>query len=284
MRTCGSMPSGSPPPSSIDVFKELLNQCEGGDGALQTFTKQLESWDGEAQMDAEIVDLLMHVGSHITGGLELNCFQLGFDPKKKALGIQCLTCNNGKFLAIGKARGSLFNSFKAQHLKGAGSGKHETARTTLTMDVERHLMSSQSTQPSESSREQTRQHLLRARAEGRSGLERLPAASLAPIGAEPLGPTTRSSTMRSLEPTLPETVQDRLNSQIGSGAFVVNADQTYAACQHCSRFYQTLIQLSNPNWLQNALTHFETHTRHTRGMSISTVCRLAQHVSVMFQA
>ena len=86
-----------------------------------------------------------------------------------------------------------------------------------------------------------------------------PDPNLQPAGSEHLGPQTRGSILESQPPVLPPSKQQQLDAAIGLGKFVVNGDETMAACQRCSRFQRVCINLGNNGWLANAKTHMATH-------------------------
>ena len=168
------------------------------------------------------------------------------------LGLSCVTCNNGRTLTIGNSgrKGSTgtFLNYKNGHCSGR---QHEKARAAIVNQIEQHPSVWESTgDQAAAARVRAATLLFSARTAGRASFEPSPRADLTPIGAEP-GPHTRGSGSGSawaaLAPELPEDAQDQLDRAIGRGVFLVNAEQTFAACQRCPRFNRTLIQLSNPD-------------------------------------
>ena len=95
----------------------------------------------------------------------------------------------------------------------------------------------------------------------------LPSVQLQPVGSEPIGPpTTRSSAWSTTQHDQPATKQEQLDARLGAGAFTVNDDGSLAGCGRCSRHKPTWIHLSHPNWLKNAIAHYESHSRPKDGM------------------
>ena len=103
-----------------------------------------------------------------------------------------------------------------------------------------------------------------------------PPAKLQPAGSELLGPVTRGSILTSEPPAPPPSKQKQLDTAVGPGKYVVDASETAAACQRCSRFNKMIINLSHRAWLANATAHMATHLSGTgmRGLPRCTPLRL----------
>ena len=172
-------------------------------------------------------------------------------------GACCLTCGgNSISFGGGRATSSPFNSY-LQHTQ---SRKHEKARDALLAKVEAAAVASGLP------RAEIAMQILAERA-GLLPASELPHVELQPVGSEPLGPpTTRSIGWSAAQPNQPATKQEQLDEQLGTGAFTVNDDGSLAGCGRCSRHKPTWIQLSHPNWLKNAIAHYQSHTRPKHGM------------------
>jgi len=155
-------------------------------------------------------------------------------------------------LGGGQIGTSPFNNFYSNHLKGT---KHEKARDALLAQVEAAVL-----RGGGATRSALAMQILAQRA-GLVPSAELPQIELQPVGSEPLGsPITRSSVWSSAHPDQPATKQEILDERLGSGAYLVNDDESLAECRHrlCPRRKPQLIHLANPNWLQNACSHYQT--------------------------
>ena len=192
------------------------------------------------------------------GGLLFNWFTLN-PAEGGANGVRCLTCG-GKPLSFGGGRDSSspFTNFITGHLR---SPKHTKARDAVIAQVEAAVAAGSS-----KTRAEIAMDILASRA-GILPSSPLPSVQLRPVGSEPIGlPMTRSFAWSSEGPGQPATKQEQLDSKLGVGAYRLNDDSSLAACQRCSRHRPTWIQLSHPNWLKNAIAHFEKHGRPKNGM------------------
>jgi hypothetical protein len=246
---------------------------ERSDEATRTLKSMLERCGGLERLDEAVYALLEHVETKVAGGLLHNWFRIGF-WSDGSLGLHCASCAKECVLQFGNSgrtgSTSPFNNFTTRHLVQTG---HEKARAAAIKEGAAHLIALVSSS-GEASELQTEAHvamqLFEARAAGLPGLEApsAPHVELVPIGSEPRGPMTRSA-WEAAQPELPATAQERLDARVGRGVYSVMQHETLgevAVCQRCSRFNRTLIQLSNPNWIANAETHFRTHP-DTRGMN-----------------
>ena len=232
----------------------------GKQGACFSVSGQMEAitsrCGGRLQLDEAIFDLIEHVHSTVEGGLASNWFQIGFGSDG-VLGIQCVTCNNGRTLAFansGQRTTGPFNNFKGIHLKGK---VHEGARARAAAEIEQHLVSRVTNAaargellPAASVPRLAMQlacDLFATRAAGQSGFAAPPAApaDLTPIGSEPCGPMTRS-TWEALQPKLPETAQNQLDARIERGAYTVQLDETLGEVAACQRALPAPLPAAHP--------------------------------------
>ena len=90
------------------ALKARLENKDGIAGTVGTFSppNQLEAaWahsGGQETLDKEIFELIEHVQAHVSGGLVLNRFEIGFGCDG-VLGLLCATCANGRPLAFGNS-------------------------------------------------------------------------------------------------------------------------------------------------------------------------------------
>ena len=194
------------------------------------------------------------------GGLQFNWFMLG-SAGGGPFGVCCLTCGSKSTGLANSGRegsSSPFHSFLSKHIKNGR--RHETARDALLAQVEEaHAASGVP-------RAELAMRILAQRA-GLLPSAELPHVELQPVGSEPIGtPTTRSAAWSSVSPDQPASKQEQLDATVGSGAYVVNDDDTLAGCQRCSRHHRRFIHLSHPNWLNNASAHYESHRTPKGGM------------------
>ena len=238
------------------VVNALNCHAEGIEGVVTPkLSDTVAACGGASKWQGFVADCVAKL-SKLPGSIAFNWISIDCTADGPS-GACCLTCGgNSISFGGGRATSSPFNSY-LQHTQ---SRKHEKARDALLAKVEAAAVASGLP------RAEIAMQILAERA-GLLPASELPHVELQPVGSEPLGPpTTRSIGWSAAQPNQPATKQEQLDEQLGTGAFTVNDDGSLAGCGRCSRHKPTWIQLSHPNWLKNAIAHYQSHTRPKHGM------------------